>query len=819
MIKVEKIAIEEFRGIRNLTIEFKNNNFAVCGRNGTGKSGIVDALEFALTGNISRLSGAGTGGISLKEHAPHVDSRNDPEKAKVILTVSIPSLSKTVTIERSVKDISSPIITPNTKDVLDVLDQVATHPEFVLSRRELIKYVISAPGDRAREVQALLRLDKVDEMRVVLQKISNSCRKEVPLLLREKDEAQRSLTTALVITEFNQAKLLEAVNIQRAILGLSEITTLTPKTSIKDGLIVAKAASHTLNISKPQALADIKKLRESIDDLSASTTQTAITEITERISDLNKNPEFTSGMNKQQLLKLALQATDKDSCPVCDLPWEHAKLEEHLQAKLKDLDDLNKKREDLEKELSPFVSKVDILNSQLGIIESYGALIKPPLDLKSIKDFRVELRNKKSNLYNFFPIEDTLLSLSNYCAIPKDVLALVDLIEATVTAIPDPTKQDAARDYLTIGQEKLEAYRAISLRHKQAEERAKMTATIFDTFATVSTDFLNNIYKDVEKDFSELYSFINQDDESGFTAQLKPSIGKLGFDVDFYGRGFFPPGAYHSEGHQDGMGLCLYLALMKHLLKDSFTFAVLDDVLMSVDKGHRREVCKLLKEKFLTTQFILTTHDEVWLKHMKSAGLIDSKSSMFFRKWDVDAGPSEWSNRDIWAEIEDELKLDRVPSASLLLRNYLEYISTEMCHKLRAKVEFRGDGQFQLGDLLPSATSQFSKLLKEGETSAISWGKTAEADEIKKKREAFDLLVAASNVEQWQTNAAIHYNEWANLEAKDFRPVVKSYKDLVEAFHCSNVACGSLYYISSERGPKDEVRCFCGDLTANLKKK
>jgi wobble nucleotide-excising tRNase len=90
----------------------------------------------------------------------------------------------------------------------------------------------------------------------------------------------------------------------------------------------------------------------------------------------------------------------------------------------------------------------------------------------------------------------------------------------------------------------------------------------------------------------------------------------LGFDDDFYGPGHFPPGAYHSEGHQDGMGLCLYLALM--LLGKNFTFAVLDDVLMSVDAGHRRQVCTLLKESFPDTQFIFTTHDEIWLRHMKS---------------------------------------------------------------------------------------------------------------------------------------------------------------------------------------------------------
>ena len=59
MISVESIVIKEFRRIRDLTLDFNRKNFAVCGPNGTGKSGVVDALEFALTGNISRLSGEG----------------------------------------------------------------------------------------------------------------------------------------------------------------------------------------------------------------------------------------------------------------------------------------------------------------------------------------------------------------------------------------------------------------------------------------------------------------------------------------------------------------------------------------------------------------------------------------------------------------------------------------------------------------------------------------------------------------------------------------------------------------------------------------
>ena len=73
MIRVKSIHIEEFRGIRVLDLVLDKENFGICGPNGTGKSGVVDAVEFCLTGDVTRLSGQGTAGLSVKSHAPHVD--------------------------------------------------------------------------------------------------------------------------------------------------------------------------------------------------------------------------------------------------------------------------------------------------------------------------------------------------------------------------------------------------------------------------------------------------------------------------------------------------------------------------------------------------------------------------------------------------------------------------------------------------------------------------------------------------------------------------------------------------------------------------
>jgi hypothetical protein len=397
------------------------------------------------------------------------------------------------------------------------------------------------------------------------------------------------------------------------------------------------------------------------------------------------------------------------------------------------------------------------------------------------------------------------------------VAKTISLIEEGVDAVPEPSEQDAARDYLTVGQERLETVRDASARLQEAQKQARLARTVSEAYASASTTVLEQVYKEVEQEFRDLYRFINREDEGNFEARLIPSMGKLGFDVDFYGRGFFPPGAYHSEGHQDSMGVCLYLALMKHLMGDSFNFAVLDDVLMSVDAGHRREVCTLLKGNFPNTQFILTTHDEIWLMHMKTAGLVEPQAAVQFGEWDVDHGPSKWESSDVWEEIGEHLKKNDVRAAAALLRHYLEYISRELCHRLRAPVAFRGDARYDLGDLLPSATSRFKKLLGEGQQASKSWNNEAALNEVTERRLAFETAVARTNLESWQINPAIHYNEWKNFNRQDFEPVVFAFRDLLRAFVCP--ACSGVLYVLPEHGARQSLRCACNATNISLVKK
>src|SRR5690348_846033 len=145
MIKLETAHIEEVRGIRKLDIDFQKGTFVISGPNGSGKSGVIDAIEFALTGQIGRLTGRGTKGLSVAEHAPHVDKVKFPDASFVELRVFFPRVGKSATITRKVSSPKKVKVVPPSDDINAALAEIADHPEITLSRREILRFILVEP--------------------------------------------------------------------------------------------------------------------------------------------------------------------------------------------------------------------------------------------------------------------------------------------------------------------------------------------------------------------------------------------------------------------------------------------------------------------------------------------------------------------------------------------------------------------------------------------------------------------------------------------------------------------------------------------------
>jgi recombinational DNA repair ATPase RecF len=818
MIRIESIEIEEFRGIKKLQLPLNRNNYGVCGPNGTGKSGIVDAIEFVLTGDITRLTGSGSEGLTIKAHAPHVDARKTPEKSSVKITAYAPSLNKTITIERRVNAAGSPTVLPDEPKVRALVAQLAMHPEFALSRREIVKYVITPVGQRAKDVQLLLRLEQIEKIRQSLQRVANDTRKEAQSAEAEDERAKRQLLQHLGILTLSKADLLKAVNERRAILQLVPLDDLKSETSLKEGVIATgDKAQPTQRIAKATAIADLASFHENVSSANNDAISAARNAVQGILQGLKGDPETLRSFKRQILVQQGLEALEEDACPLCDKAWDRGELEIHLQQKLIKATEAAERLLKLQEAAQPIAENLEDLKRSAAKITATCALFDPKIDPKPLSEFITACSTMRSTIEQMCTdpnlIDAALEALGGSAWVP--VKALSDKMEdlkQRLNALPEPSKEDEARDFLIVAQERYDRCRSTKAEKEASTDRSTLAARVSASYGTASNTVLEGIYDTVQQDFTDYYRVINQDDEGKFDGKLTPSVGKLAFDVDFYGRGKFPPGAYHSEGHQDGMGLCLYLALVKHTLGAEFTFAVLDDVLMSVDAGHRREVCTLLKTKFPKTQFILTTHDNVWLKFMKTEALI--QGSVTFGGWSVDTGPQVWKDSDVWEQIATSLKANDVPGAAGTLRRYLEYIATVLADNFRAPVEFHGNGSYDLGDLLPSVLSTWQRLLNSADSSAKSWG--ADTSVIKEMVTSASEKVKKSKAEQWMINSSVHFNEWANLQKSEFGAVAEAFRSLLDSMQCDVPACREFFYATPPKGTKEALRCGCGKTNLNL---
>lgn len=814
MIHVESLRVHEFRGIRDLTQQLNSQNFAICGPNGTGKSGVVDALEFVLSGTISRLSGRGRGDLSIKAHGPHVDCTM-PEEAWAEAVLKIPSLGRTLTIRRTVKEPAAPELTPDNAETRRVLAYLEAHPEFALSRREITSFVLAEPGARSKQIQELLKLDRLNDLRLRFQKIAkDSLAREKGTALAQTSAAE-AFGRALDQATPSPASLLAAVNIQRAALSLQPLEVIGAETQINAG-VADPEAPGTGGVSKAVAANDLQALRSALADRAGSEFGRARAAALEKLEKLQADASLLNAVARDDFLRVALELFDGEHCPACDAPYSSEEFIRIVTDKRDKLAEVKALRDEAEARLVPLTAKLEAEREVLRTVWPHAKGLLSEAALSDLGNWGAALTSAIHALKVFLPLNATIATLTALPD-PKPVQALLDGLDALVAALPEPSAQNAAAAMLGAAQVRLDAWGAATSAHAQATSQAAISVRVSTIYAAETEAALEDIYEKVQTRFAALYRQLNADDEGAFEAEMKQVRASLDFKVDFYKRGKFPPGAYHSEGHQDSMGLCLYLALMDHLQGQRFTFAVLDDVLMSVDTGHRREVTRMLKAEFANTQFVLTTHDPVWLKFMQTAGLVPSKNVVRFRKWSVETGPSIWVDNDVWTEIATAIANDNVRDAAAQLRNYLEYIAGEACQAFRAKVIFNADGQYDLGDLLDPAANRLRELYAEAIKAAESWGDNAKVAAIKDRKQRLEAAFQAASIEQWAINPAVHYNEWATFDKKDFAVVVSAFEALLAEFHCAK--CSGLLEVMPSKGTKQHLICACGEVTLTFAQK
>ncbi len=816
-MKILELEITKIRGIKYLKLTPNGGNMVIWGPNGTGKSAVVDAVDFLLTGRIARLIGEGTKGIKLEAHGPHVDHK--PHEAIVSAVVQIEGYDKPVQITRKVSDPSTLIYPKEAKVALLPVLELASKGQHVLSRREILRYVTSEAGKRATEVQSLLNLGELEVIRKTLVKIQNTAKGELKSATQAVQKDQESIIATLELPMFDEIKILESINAIRSKLKANSISAVSSKI-VRDG-VTSQAVAGEAKVNPDILDKDIQTLTKILDNKDHDLEKT-ITSLRELVEDLCGDKNKLQEISKLQFLQSGLSLiTEEGSCPFCDKPWPSGELKQHVLEHIDSAKQITGKKAQLDKLATDLVPHVTSYTNQIQNLIKAAKLLsltEQEVLFTDIKTSLDQLTKLLSDPLKYFLDQQSFLDVTKILN-KKDILSACGQVkDRAAKESPKITPEQTAWDTLTRLEENLKHWESTKNSLKQANLFFNRSEVLNKSFEEARDESLATLYSTIEARFSELYKMLHEhDDEGDFSSRIKPDGASLIFEVDFHGRGMFHPGAMHSEGHQDTMGLCLYLALVERLNGTLINLTILDDVVMSVDFNHRREVCHMINDKFPNRQFLITTHDRTWARQLTTTGVVKRENSLQFVNWHVNTGPVTKESANVWDKIKEDIDNRDINEAGAKLRYGAEQYFESICENLEAPIPYRSDGNYTLGEYAPAAVGAYKKFLALAKKSAQSWGDNTKVEKLEEMQTIAGQIIQRSQIEQWGINENVHFSKWGTFTLQDFQPVVEAWRDLFDLFSCPT--CQTQLYLVKKGHSHSSMRCKCDATSFNLEEK
>jgi hypothetical protein len=183
-------------------------------------------------------------------------------------------------------------------------------------------------------------------------------------------------------------------------------------------------------------------------------------------------------------------------------------LQKHIKGKIEWIKSVAQKRAAAEKKILPLVAILKKVESALQCVSSHAEKAAPRIVTPKLSEHSNTCQVLANTLREFLPVTESLKALKAMATVPQPIRGEIATLKKAVSALPDLTKQDAARDYLTLAQERLEVWREAMRKQSAAKDRATRARQVFDIYAKTS-DEVPALYAEVEKDFAAL-GFVNR---------------------------------------------------------------------------------------------------------------------------------------------------------------------------------------------------------------------------------------------------------------------------------------------------------------------
>ncbi len=704
--RIRSIRFEHFRGLPAYLVEPKGKSVVILGGNGKGKSAIVDGLEFLFEGRITRFHGEGTGAIDAAETVRHVLNKGEP-------VVEVCFTPTNGCVKRCLSDTTIQI-----PDRPEIKSYVTSHPPvgaFILRRAQILDFIRDQDATRYQKYIHLLGLSDIDSM-------------------------QKAFVDALDRAEANRQLKQRVLQLQLA--AFRDPSTGWFPTTAKSILDRCSTAVAKLGGGKVADWKDVPPVIALLETKRSSANKTRVDAFNRAIMSLQR--PLPGGMEmlveEARTLHSTLQSLQSASdeaaksaviregiaflsahaesavCPLCgqDLADGYAQTLEQLKERnsaLGLLQDAEARYANVIDQLATDTQRIaDQLEDDLAHTTLIGSGERRALrgarasTLRFVRLLRGMRRARgptdlqlPSHLTTISAVRSAVvneLQEQRQALIPSDETQLENTI-ALLTKCRDGgplvrKSEEAVMNAVTMANRMAQAKTAFSRAREEAIQKA------FDRIAGLVLEYYRKLH-----DYGTLIE-TSECSDLAFSQTSRAAAGGLRLVIRFLGgTGLRDPRPFLSEGHLDSLGLCLYLATVR-IFNRPGSLLVLDDVLTSIDQGHRYRVAELLFEGFRDYQIILTTHDQHWFEILQSSVRArgEQRKWRFIKivRWTLERGPESGEFEGTWDYINENLKEEAYRELGGPLRVVFEDFLKRVAAKLELKVRYNLDSRYTSGD-------------------------------------------------------------------------------------------------------------------------
>ncbi len=688
------------------------------GENGSGKSSLIDALEFLFTGQISHL--IGTQGISLERHAHHqafslsdltVDGTFDPGAISVTRTTSS--------------------LTP-IPAALSPTWETIRKGRWILRRYQLLEFIHADPAERFRTIGSMIGIEALDQIELAMMRARDQLDGEVSARRQDIQRIKANLGRIVGRPPSEPNDVLDLINDAARKLGLTEVHSLgavgeTHQTWLRSIRRADERAVHQLNAVV--AACEACSLPSGLEEQSV--------ELRSQYLRLASQRESLARVSEVSLLREGrriLELRTTETCPLCDQPIDSRVTLERIVERQKLLQDLSDEFAEFrtacgrtsEAYTSASRRIVDLVQE---VRASPAAAEEAAARLEPIADEFQRFAETAGGLASFESAWDAILPTSHFAALEN---SLASIRQAAGFALSAQTETEHERAVLDLITQAIELDTGARSHSEQSENLSRLVqlhqraSCVYDSFSDTKKAEIRRVYSTIEGDIGRLYQQLHPG-EPFANIQLLLQEGRRAstqLRVSSFGGDPLDPRALSSEGHLDSLGPCIFLAFVRHFLTRC-PLLVLDDIVMSVDASHRGRIAKLLIQEFSDRQLIVTTHDEIWFEmfidHERAYRAEGRFLNQRIQSWSFDDGARFQGHRPQWDVIEGKLS-DGDKRAANDGRQYGEWILKEIVRRVRAQVELKDRYTFadlfeparrRLRELLPSKTGEIDTLFAE----------------------------------------------------------------------------------------------------------